>query len=137
MFLISGRVTEVEFNFQDGDEAYYAIVTLDGERVRIISSSAPVGTSSEIVVAVESRLHDGSFTAIACCVRDKNVFADDWNLTTIFLIILFLSSSLFALPGKPTSGGEPWPVIALFFGGFGTYLVFRYKQFNDAKAVAR
>ena len=136
MFLISGRVTDVEFNFEDGDVTYYAIVTLDGERIRIISSSVPVDTSSEIVVAVDSRLHDGSFISIACYVRGKNVFADGWDLTTIFLIIFFVGIGLFFLIVESRPESEIWQTsFALFSLGFGIFAISRYKQFHDAQAA--
>jgi hypothetical protein len=136
MFLISGRVTDVEFNFQDGDVTYYAIVALDGQRIRIISSSVPVDTLSEIVVAVESRLHDGSYIAIACYVRGKNVFADGWDLTTIFLINFFVGIGLFFLIVDARSESQIWQTgLALFSLGFGIFAISRYKQFHDAKAA--
>jgi hypothetical protein len=136
MFYIRGRVTDVKFNFEEGDAGYYAIITLEGERIRIISSSAPIDRSSEVVVAVGSRLHDGSFTAIACYIIDKSVFADDWDPITVFLIIIFLGSSLFALLVEPAHSDGMWgSIAALVFGGLGMYFVFCYKQFHRAKAV--
>ena len=136
MFLISGRVTDVAFNYEEGDAAYYAIVTVNGQRIRIIASSVPIGTSSEIVVAVESRKEDGSLMAIACFIKDKNVFADSWDWRLIFIITFFISIGLFFLTVELMPGSELWQMgFALFSLGFGAFWISRYKQFHNAKAA--
>jgi hypothetical protein len=136
MFLISGRVSEVTFNYQDGDAAYYAIVTVNGELIRVISSSVPIDTSSELVVAVGSPEDDGSFVAIACFIKNENVFADDRDWGLIFIITLFVCIGIFFLSVEFSRGSEIWqPCFALFSLGFGAFWISRYKRFHNAKAA--
>ncbi|WON74222.1 hypothetical protein [Nitrosospira sp. Is2] len=91
-----------------------------------------------MVVAVESAEADGSFTAIACFIKDANVFADKWDLGLILIITFFVAIGLIFLTVEFTTGSEIWQTsFALFSLGFGAFLISRYKQFHDAKVAIR